>query len=329
MKGVLLIIGCGSIGRRHAQNARKLGLRVSVCDSDIDRANELAEDISAEECYSDYKEALLKNGDIVAAVIATPSGFHVEQATFLAQKGIHFFMEKPLAVTMEGIDALIEITKKNKIVTMMGQSYRFHEGYLALKKMLEEEVIGRIYHVNFFSGQYLPDWHPSMDYRTEYAAQKKLGGGALLTSMSHIFDSVFWFFGDIEEIVGWKSRLSDLEMDVDDSVFCLIKTNRGIIAECQTDFLQRTSEHRMIIVGENGSIDADFVRHSLSLQVVGDEEPHVTTYAFDGNKRYVDELSHFVGLIGKDAEKHELDISMGKRIVELLLTDNIKAITKI
>lgn len=328
MKGVLLIIGSGSIGRRHARNARTLGLRTIVCDVDIERAKKLAEEINSEKFYTDYKKACEENPEIVAAIVATPSQFHIENAKFLAEKGIHLFIEKPLASGMEGVDDLIDIIESKKIVAMMGQSYRFHEGYLTLKKLLEDGVIGKIYHVNLFGGQYLPDWHPNIDYRTEYAAQKKLGGGALHTSMSHNFDSVAWLFGKINEFSGWKARLGDLEIDVDDSVFCLIKTSRDIVVMCQTDFLQRISRHRMIVVGEKGTIGADFVTHEITVELPG-EKTSVQKYFFEPNGRYVEELKHFVQLVEDGSVKHDLDVYAGKRVVELLSSGTIKAITEI
>lgn len=328
MEGILLIIGAGSIGRRHTQNARALGLRTIVCDIDIARAKKLAEETGSEKFYADYKKAYEENTDIVAAVVATPSQFHIENAKFLAEKGIHIFIEKPLATAFEGIEDLMRVIDLKKVVVMMGQSYRFHEGYLHLKKLLEDGVIGKIYHANLFGGQYLPDWHPAMDYRTEYAAQKKMGGGALYTSMSHTFDSIAWLFGEIDELSGWKARLSDLEIDVDDSVFCFTKTNQNIVVMCQTDFLQRISKHRMIVVGEKGTIDADFIVHEITVEIPG-EQPSIREYSFEPNRRYVEELKHFVQLIKDGSVKHSLDIHTGKRVVELLLSDHITAITKI
>lgn len=328
MEGILLIIGAGSIGRRHTQNARTLGLRTIVCDVDIERAKKLTEETGSEKYYADYKKACEDNPEITAAIVATPSQFHIENAKFLAERGIHIFIEKPLATAFEGINDLTRIIELKNVVVMMGQSYRFHEGYLFLKKLLNDGVIGKIYHVNLFGGQYLPDWHPTMDYRTEYAAQKKLGGGALFTSMSHLFDSIAWLFGEIDELSGWKARLSGLEMDVDDSVFCLIKTNQNVVVMCQTDFLQRISKHRMVVVGEKGTIDADFVAHKITVEIPG-EQPSVRKYSFKPNKRYIEELAHFVRMVEDGVLKHPLDIYAGKRVAELLSSNKIKAITEI
>ena len=146
--------------------------------------------------------------------------------------------------------------------------------------------------------------------------------------MSHTFDLVEWLFGETTEMAGWKARLSDLEMDVDDSVFCLMKTNQNVVVMCQTDFLQRTSKHRMIVVGEKGTIEADFVTHEVSLELAG-EKRLAQKYEFESNKRYVDELRHFVQLIESKTMKHDLDIGTGKRVIELLLSPKIVPVTEI
>ena len=328
MKGILLIIGSGSIGARHARNAHSLGMRTIMSDVNIERARKIAEEINSEKFYADYKKACIENPEITAAVIATPSRLHIESAKFLAGRGIHIFIEKPLATEIEEIDDFIKIVESKKVVAMMGQSYRFHEGYLYLKKLLADDVIGKIYHVNFFSGQYLPDWHPKMNYRAEYAAQKKLGGGALYTSMSHNFDSIEWLFGNINELTGWKSKLSDLEIDVDDSVFCLLKTVTNTIVICETDFLQRTPKHHMVIVGGKGIINADFIKHEISIELPG-KKPLIQKYFFDANRRYIEELKYFVKLIENGSITHDMDIYAGKRVVELMTSNKISAITKI
>lgn len=324
MNGSILIIGAGSIGRRHAQNARALNLSVVICDPNNERAKKIANEIGALDYYTDYRDVFIKNQNIVAAIIASPSCFHAEQATFLANKGVHLFIEKPLATEVAGLDSLAKVVKKKKIVVMMGQSYRFHEGYILLKKMLQDRIIGKLYHVDFSSGQHLPDWHPTMDYRVEYTAQKKLGGGALFTNMSHIFDSLIWLFGDIEDLTGWKAKISNLEIDVDDCVFCLIKTKQNIIIKCRTDFLQNIPDHKMDIFGDGGSIQVDFLKHRFFVQHIGVKDLKLSSYMFEPNRRYVSELEYFIFLIKNNTIEHDLDIYAGTKIVKLLLDKRIK-----
>jgi predicted dehydrogenase len=319
----ILIIGCGSIGARHAKNAVGLGHEVFLADQDPGRAEVLAKEISAKSFYKDYKQALKQNPDIEAGVIAVPTSLHAQIALDLIDAGKHVFMEKPLASSLEEAHEVEDLLRVKKVVFMMGQSYRFHEGFLELKKILNEQAIGKIFHVNYFGGQYLPDWHPDQDYRKEYAAQRKLGGGVLNTSMSHSFDIVQWLFGNVTELCGWKAKLGNLDIDVDDSVFCLMKTEKNIVIECQSDFLNRISEHAMIITGELGTINADFISHSFIIKKPENKE-QTTPYSFDGNKRYIEEIKYFINLIQEKKYTHDLDIQTGIKVMELMNSKNIR-----
>lgn len=324
----ILIVGCGSIGQRHAENAKKIGIEnILLLDINISRIEPFARKIGTNLLYSSFEEIFDEKCEIDAAIISTPSALHVEHAKLLAEKGINIFIEKPLSNSLDGINELIDVINEKNIVSMMGHSYRFHEGLVELKKLLDTNIIGKIYHVNYYGGQYLPDWHPKMDYRREYSAKKELGGGVLLTTMSHMFDNIQWFFGDIIKITGWKSRLSDLEIDVEDSVFVLIKTNQGAIINTLFDFLQKCQQHKMIITGEKGHIEADFINHRIMVCKKSEELNY--NYEFDNNKRYIDELKHFVELINDRTTEHELDVKHGMQIMEYILNPNIASITQI
>jgi predicted dehydrogenase len=319
----IMIVGCGSIGQRHAKNAKKLGVQnVILCDICMGRLKEFAAELGTNYFYASYHEALKRHPETEAAIISTPSAIHVEPATFFAQNGVPIFVEKPLSNNLDGVDPLIEITGENNVVAMMGQSYRFHEGFIQLKSLLDENIIGKIYHVNYQGGHYLPDWHHDQDYRKEYVAQKRLGGGVLLTSTSHSFDTVQWLFGNIKTIQGWKTKLSHLEIDVEDSVFCLANTEYDVVVICQSDFIQRKNRHEMLIVGKNGHIKADFIKNQIEIFNIEKVEK-IIEYDFNPNQRYVEELIHFFKLIENGTIKHDLDLNTGYKVLELIKSREI------
>lgn len=320
----LLIIGCGSIGARHARNAISLGLSVVLVDPDVNRAHALADEIGATGVFASYEETA--SASIDAVVVASPSSFHIEAVRFFLERSIPVFIEKPLATSVEGLEGLVDLAKENGVVTMMGQSYRFHETFMALKTFLDEGAVGRIYHAQFFGGQYLPDWHPQVDYRTEYMAQKRQGGGVMLTSKSHTLDFIEWFFGPIKEYVGWKDQLGSLTLDVDDACFLLMKTERDIVAYAQFDFLERPHRSRAIIAGEAGTIDADFIADTITVtRADGTAQTH--SYNPDPNARYVEELRYFATLVEKGESDPTLDIAHGKHIVDLMLDPRVRDLT--
>jgi len=101
-----MIVGCGSIGRRHARNLKGLGLRqIGFCDSSPDALKYCREELQGE-TFSDYGEALeIFKPEIV--LICTPPVCHVEQALAALQARAHVFIEKPLSHESSGIEALI------------------------------------------------------------------------------------------------------------------------------------------------------------------------------------------------------------------------------
>lgn len=303
----ILIIGCGSIGARHAHNARALGLDVMLCDPDVVRAEALAAQVGAKVVFSNLSDALAQSTPD-AALVATPSGLHVEAALLLARQGTPMLMEKPLATSLTGLDELLKAIEEKKVVTMMAQSYRFHEGMRALKSMLGAGAVGTVVSAQYVSKEYLPHWHLGRDYRQEYAAQKKLGGGAMFTSMSHTLDFIEWLFGSVADMEGRKERLGDLEMDADDTAEVCGTTVEGVQFTAHNDYVSKLPMHTLHVVGERGEVLLDLHANLLN------KKP----YAFEQNKRYVDELAYFIELVRRGKSDTTLDVEQGAHIVALL-----------
>lgn len=349
----LLIIGCGSIGHRHARNAKTLGAEITLCDLNQSLMQNLRAELGEVPCYTNYLNAIDHAG-IDAAVVATPSSLHVEMATQLAMRGINLLVEKPLSHSLIGVDSLLNIVKQNSVTAMMAQSFRFHEGFLTLQGLLNEGAIGKLYHVCSNNGWYLPDWHFHEDYRCEYAASRTLGGGVILTSFSHSFDTFRWLFGEIDKIIGWKAKLSSLAMDVEDSAFCLLRTKKGVIIACIANFLNRFPRNDMIITGSEGHIEADFSNNLLRLWQVRDKrfapddprmseipgririiedgvqynpEPEIVRYDFETNHRYLAEMAYFFERVRNREVEFDLDLRAGARVLELINNAHFQNIT--
>lgn len=347
----ILIIGCGSIGRRHAHNARLLGLEVVLCDVDEARMIEFGEQIGASGYFTNYEEAALYSG-CNAGVVATPSNLHIGPARALLSSGLHVLMEKPLCVSLSEAIDLKPLVQESGLVFMMGHTFRFRAEWVEMKRILDLSWLGPIYSAEFMGGWFLPDWHINEDYRSEYAAQKKLGGGVLLTSLSHLFDLTAWFFGDINKITGARMRLSDLEIDVDDMVVCTLETTKGIAVTLTEDFLSRSPRRTLRVNAEHGYIEADFNLKALSVWdarkkryhpsnkemyqskknyfkiledgVMYDLNPDKMALEYSGNDAYMSELKYFLDLITADCKSFELDIDAGIRVIQMMQHTAIK-----
>lgn len=347
----VLVIGCGSIGRRHAKNLKELGHKVIACDNNEALSSHFAKKNNFK-YYYDYLEAI-RNEDIDGAIIATPSNFHTKPAIDLSNAGINIFMEKPLATTLDDIESLGKIVKEKNLVFMMGQSYRFHEGLICLKKLIDQRLVGDIYNVEMFGGWYLPDWHYKEDYRKEYAARADLGGGVLFTSLSHSVDTTRWLFGEIIDLKGWKGKLSDLEIDVDDYVSCTLFTENRVVVNIIDDFICRLPRSEIRLYGSNGFIVSAFSKNEIHYWTANDKrffpsdqnlnpnynyvkiledgihydnKMNVVKFEFDINKRYIDEMMFFVDKVENNETDFSPNLFDGKRVLEILTSDKIKMI---
>src|SRR5437660_189779 len=132
-----LVIGCGSIGKRHIGN-------LSACHAGGVRAFDVREDRRAEvrsrfgiEVFGNLEDAWAAGADV--ALITAPTRLHVPLALQAAEHGCHLFIEKPLADSCEGIEPLLTAVRQRNLVTLVGCNLRFHPGLRRIKRLLEEK----------------------------------------------------------------------------------------------------------------------------------------------------------------------------------------------
>lgn len=312
----VLVVGCGSIGRRHINNLKSLGItKFVLCDPNKETLRKAGAGIENAALVTDFKDALKEGPD--AAIICTPSSMHLDMAKELVSRGVHVLIEKPLSHTIEGCEELERIVEEKGVVAMMAMCYRFHPAFLHVKALLDAHAIGKVYHANYYGGHYLPDWHPHADYRNEYAAKKSLGGGVVLTSI-HGLDNVRWLFGDVVEAFAFVDKVSDLEMDVEDLALGVFRMDNGSYVSWQTDFLQRTGQHRLVIAGELGTIRANMSDGSIEIFHVETGKWTSERVLFEINTMYVKEMKEFLECVHRKT-RPLLNIREGIKTLKLAI----------
>lgn len=250
----VLVVGLGSIGKRHLRLARELlpnadirVLRHQECASTPEHANG---------CFSNMEQAIDFAPQL--AVIASPATFHMSAARSLAQAGVHLLVEKPLSATVDGVPQLLEICRQQGTVLLTGYNLRFLPSLQRFRDILKENVIGRVLSVRCEIGQYLPSWRPDTDYRQSVSARQELGGGALL-ELSHELDYLRWIFGEVDWVKATLSRQSDLEIDVEDTAHLILGfapagDGGQLIGTVSMDFIRHDTTRLCTAIGENGSL---------------------------------------------------------------------------
>ena len=292
----ILIIGYGSIGKRHTNNLISFGnIDIIICTKNKEA---LQLEIKGIKIFTSLSKALKEKPDI--SIICNETSFHVKTAIKLAKNDSHLFIEKPLSNSLKNIKELLKIVQKKKLIAMVGCNMRFHDGIKLIKKLLDKNEIGRVFSVNVENGSYMPDWHPWEDYRNRYASKKQLGGGVVLTQI-HEIDYLYWFFGKVNEVFSFTDKLSDLQLNVEDYSGSLLKFKNKIIAEIHLDYFQRPNVRNCKIIGTEGKIIWNWENNHL--QVFKNKKNKFLTKhidkKFDRNKMYIKELQYFLNCVKK------------------------------
>ena len=250
----ILIVGLGSIGKRHLRLARELLPNADIRVLRHQATNEVHEYSNGS--FSSIEESIAFAPQI--AVIASPATFHIATAQALAEAGVHLLIEKPLSASLSGVTQLLETCEKQGVVSLTGYNLRFLPSLQRYRDLLGENVVGKVLSVRCEIGQYLPSWRPDSDYRQGVSAQRELGGGALL-ELSHELDYLRWIFGEVEWVKATLSRQSMLEIDVEDTAhltlaFASALDGFQLIGSVNLDFIRHDTTRLCTAIGEKGSL---------------------------------------------------------------------------
>jgi predicted dehydrogenase len=244
-----LVIGCGSIGERHAQNLAQLGVEIELYDSDTTRMEELSGRYDVPK-YDSLNNALQASPDL--AFICTPHDSHVSLAREVLKRKCDIFIEKPISNRKQEAVDLIHTVQESDIVHMIGCNYRFHPAIATVKNHLERKDIGEVYSANINLGSYLPDWHPWEDHKQMYSAKPGVGG--VLLDNIHAINFANWFFGEAKSIMAYVGYDSSLGIPTEDRANMVVEYDEGILCTIMIDYLNRPSLFSGHIIGELGSI---------------------------------------------------------------------------
>ncbi len=312
-----LVIGCGSIGRRHIANLLKLGCeKIMAFDIREDRRRDVESGLGVE-TVDDLEEGWRWTPQV--AIICVPTSLHLSLALQAAEHGCHLFIEKPIADRWEGVDHLWKIVRQRGLISLVGCNLRFHPGLATVKNLLDAGAIGRVMAARVEVGQYLPDWHPREDYRGGYSARRNLGGGVILDAI-HEIDYIRWLLGEVLAANCFAAKLSRLEIDTEDTAAMWLGFASGAIAELHMDYIQRSYSRNCRIIGGEGTIHWDYpaqwVRWFSAFS--GRWRSIRNPPGWEPNEMYLDEMRHFINCL-RGKENSVLDVFEASRVLAVAL----------
>lgn len=294
----ILIVGLGSIGRRHLRLARQL---FPIADIKVLR-RQMTDDIPeySSGCLSSIEEAIKFSPQI--GIIANPAPFHVGIAQALAEIGVNLLIEKPLAASMDGVERLVNTSRLMNTVLTTGYNLRFLPSIQTFRDFLDKDIIGRVLSVRCECGQFLPLWRPDDDYQKGVSANSNLGGGALL-ELSHELDYLRWIFGEVSWVKASLSRQSELAIDVEDSVHLILGfettgKSQQLVASVSLDFIRHDSTRVCTAIGENGSLRWNGLTGDVELFEKGSLRwSPVFSHSHERDDSYLAEWTNFIDCI--------------------------------
>ena len=246
------LIGVGAISKIHALALEKSNnCCLKACyDLNQQRVDSFSKDKGCKG-YTDI-DLFLSDKDVKAVIIATPSGYHLEPALKAIKAGKNVIIEKPLEITPERCQLLIDEAKKNHVKLAGVFQSRFYEVPKLIKKALDEGRFGKISmieaSVKWFRSQ---EYYDSGAWRGTWAVD---GGGALMNQSIHAIDLLSWFGGPIEDVKAMSSTLAHERIEVEDTAVAIMNFKNGGfgIIEGATSIYPGFSK-RIEVRGTNGS----------------------------------------------------------------------------
>lgn len=248
------VLGFGHIGKRHTEMIVRTKGAELVAIIDTKDQNELNME-EYEVPFFNSLESFLNSGlDVDVINIATPNGYHAQQALECLGAEKHVVIEKPMALTKSDAEKVIftALHKQKQVFTVMQNRYSPPSRWI--KDIIEKKLLGDIYMV-----QLNCYWNRDDRYykKGSWHGDKNLDGGTLFTQFSHFIDIMYWLFGDISNIQTKFNDFNHKELtDFEDSGFISFDFNDGGMGALNysTSVWNSNLESSMTIIGENGSV---------------------------------------------------------------------------
>ncbi len=289
-----IVVGFGSIGRRHTRILKKIGIKVNI----VSRRN-----IEGVDNYKDIKIAIEKE-DPQYIVVSNKTSEHINTIKKISKTSFEgkLLVEKPL------VHEDLEIPDSIPSDTFVAYNMRFHP---LLQKLRDRVEGSSVVSAHVYAGQYLPDWRPDRDYRESYSARREKGGG-VIRDLSHELDYINWLFGGWRDVASMGGQFSHLEIDSDDVYGVLISTKNCPVVSLQVNYVDRVNQRNITVNTEKETFSVDLVSKTFTTS-----EDYEEYESFDIDTTYKREHAAVLGS-REEYEKDMCTLREGEEVVKMI-----------
>jgi predicted dehydrogenase len=289
-----IVVGFGSIGRRHTRILKNIGINVNI----VSRRN-----IEGEDNYKDIEIAIEKE-DPQYIVVSNSTSEHINTIKKISKTSFEgkLLVEKPL------VHEDLEIPDSIPSDTFVAYNMRFHP---LLQKLRDRVEGSSVVSAHVYAGQYLPDWRPDRDYRESYSARREKGGG-VIRDLSHELDYINWLFGGWRDVASMGGQFSHLEIDSDDVYGVLISTKNCPVVSLQVNYVDRINQRNITVNTEKENFSVDLVSKTFTTS-----EDYEEYESFDIDTTYKREHAAVLGS-REEYEKDMCTLREGEEVVKMI-----------
>jgi predicted dehydrogenase len=290
-KRKIVIVGMGSIGRRHANLlAERSDTDIAFCDPDQTMLERSRTEIGPYKAHSGFEQALASHPDIM--ILATPHHLHVDQTLMALNRNIHVLCEKPMSDSLASAKRLAREAPNYAATVGIGFHFHFHKGLLRLKELITNGFLGQIIHISCRVGSFITLANSTSRYQASMQ-------GALLLDYAHQPDLIYWLQNQIPQRVYVSASLAgDMEFFSDPNILDMsLKFQGPFRSTIHLNYLQMPERHEYEIVGDKGWALLDANTGQLKLGNLYENTINIEHIMLDRDQMYRDEHQAFFDAI--------------------------------
>ncbi|HWP78950.1 MAG TPA: Gfo/Idh/MocA family oxidoreductase [Candidatus Nitrosotenuis sp.] len=247
-------IGVGGWGKNHARVLSQLGVLAAVCDADQSKSKEIGQKYGAN--YYQSVDAMLKEEDIDAVFVCTPTSTHFDIASKVIQQKKNVFIEKPMTYRSEEGQMLADMAKKYGVLLTCGYIERFNPAVETVKGFVKSKKYGELIMLEFHRENRMPLHIKDV--------------GIIYDTSVHDIDTAMWLFDDTPEVV--FARSGRIRHDHEDFATIMLGFKDNKVAIISSNWITPSRVRHFNAVCTDGIISGDFISQEVRIEKDGGAE---------------------------------------------------------